>query len=203
MLNYVGIEMSLNDVCVFVPAWFGVSATILTGVLAYLCTLSPITAAFTSVIMSIIPAHIMRSVAGGFDNEAVAITCMVLTLSCWSKAITEAEKDNRMSSAIWGSLTGLSYICMVAAWGGFIFVLNLIATHCMFLCLPPLSRFNSSLHVAYSAFYIIGTLGAIRVPVVGFGPLRSLEQLSGMAVFFGIQVLEIIERKRISRNLSW
>merc|ERR1712185_763939 len=30
-----------------------------------------------------VPAHIMRSVAGGFDNESVAISAMLLTFALW------------------------------------------------------------------------------------------------------------------------
>ena len=32
-------------------------------------------------------------------------------------------------------------------------------------------------HRAYSLFFIVGTLGAIQIPVVGMQPLRSLEAL--------------------------
>lgn len=38
---------------------------------------------------------------------------------------------------------------------------------------------------AYTLFYIIGTFGATHVPVVGMSPLKSLEQLGGLAVFAG------------------
>merc|ERR1712127_447204 len=32
-------KMSLNDVCCYMPAWFGVSASFFTGLLAYECSL--------------------------------------------------------------------------------------------------------------------------------------------------------------------
>ena len=59
-------SMSLNDVCVYVPAWFGVSATVFVGLLASECSNSWSVGAAAAVIMSIIPAHIMRSVGGGW-----------------------------------------------------------------------------------------------------------------------------------------
>ena len=43
--------------------------------------------------------------------------------------------------------------------------------------LVALGRYNSSLHRAFSLFYVIGTFGATRVPVVGWQPLSSMEQL--------------------------
>lgn len=75
---------------------------------------------------------------------------------------------------------------MAAAWGGFVFVLNLIAIHSLVLVL--LGRYSSKLHRAYSLFYVIGITGAVQVPVIGWGPLRSLEQLGALAAFIGLQV---------------
>ena len=73
------VKMSLNDACVFIPAWFGSIATIVLGLLTYEVSGSWRAAAAASLVMSVIPAHIMRSVAGGFDNESVAVTAMCLT----------------------------------------------------------------------------------------------------------------------------
>ena len=38
-------------------------------------------------IMAIIPAHQMRSMAGGFDNECVAVTAILLTFYFWLLSI--------------------------------------------------------------------------------------------------------------------
>ena len=68
--------MSLNDVCVFVPAWFGVSATAFLGMFSKECTGSWAAGATSACIMAILPAHLMRSVGGGYDNESIAMTAM-------------------------------------------------------------------------------------------------------------------------------
>ena len=90
-----------------------------------------------------------------------------------------------------GILAGLAYINMVAAWGGYIFVLNMIGLHAGALTL--LGRFSVKLQLSYSLFYIIGTLGAIQVPVVGLAPLKSLEQLGPAGVFGLLQLCGIVE----------
>jgi len=41
---------------------------------------------------------------------------------------------------------------------------------------------------AYTLFFVIGTLGATRVPPVGMNPLKSMEQLAPLLVFLGYQV---------------
>ena len=40
-----------------------------------------------ALIMAIVPAHIMRSVGGGYDNESIAMTAMCLTFYCWARAL--------------------------------------------------------------------------------------------------------------------
>ena len=84
-----GQEMSLNDVCVYVPVWFGVAATVFLGLLTSECTGSYSAGIVGASIMAIIPAHIMRSVGGGYDNESVAMTAMMMTFYCWTRALRE------------------------------------------------------------------------------------------------------------------
>ena len=189
-LNSLGYPMSLNDVCCYVPAWFGVSATYLLGLLTYECSNNANAAVLASAIMAIVPAHIMRSVGGGYDNESIAMTAMMMTFYLWVRSL-------RSNGSWWiGAFAGLAYVYMVAAWGGFIFVLNMIALHAAGLVV--LNRYSSKLHRAYSLFYIVGTFGAVQIPVVGWKPFKDMEQLGGMAVFLALQLLEVCEyfRKR-------
>ena len=76
VLAAVGAPMSLNDVCCFIPCWFGVSASLLTGALAYECSGSKTGGAAAVMAMAIMPAHLMRSIGGGYDNESIAVTAM-------------------------------------------------------------------------------------------------------------------------------
>lgn len=223
-------RMTLNDICCYMPAWFGVAASTCTGLIAYECSIpesssgslftvimdiyngemrktpkggSHIQAAVIGVIamgiMSMIPAHMMRSVGGGYDNESIAVTAMTLTFWMWCRSLRNDQ------SWVFGIATGVAYFYMVAAWGGYVFVLNLIGVHAGILVL--LGRFSTKIYRAYSLFYVIGTALAIQVPVVGFTPLKSLEQLGPCAVFLGYQVLQYCEivrkRKKLSRSEAY
>jgi dolichyl-diphosphooligosaccharide---protein glycosyltransferase len=189
------IKMSLNDVCVFIPAWFGSIATVILGLLTHEVSGSWRAGVASSLIMSVIPAHLMRSVGGGFDNESVAMTAMVLTFYLWVRSLrTEG-------SWFIGVLAGLAYVYMVAAWGGFIFVGNLVGVHAAFLVAS--GYYSSCLHKAYSLFFIVGTYGATLVPVVGMSPFRSLEQIGPLLVFFGLQFLAICDAYGASKGYTW
>jgi dolichyl-diphosphooligosaccharide--protein glycosyltransferase len=140
--RYLLTDWSLNDICCYVPAWFGVIASFMTGLIAYECSAranssawtflvdlvlgqrtesmypTPVAPAvlagvFTMAIMAIVPAHLMRSVGGGYDNESVAVTAMVTTFYCWVRSLRQGDPYSHW----WGLVTALSYFGMVAAWG--------------------------------------------------------------------------------------
>ena len=247
--------MSLNDVCCYIPAWFGAITSFLVGCIAYECSLecnsgtnivsllwglfsgkkskvkmgsgteiifglsSPAAECgiFATGIMAIVPAHLMRSVGGGFDNESVALTAMASTFYLWIRSLRTF--DNR--SHLYGILAGVSYfyvsrtllislissrlflttfligtvvrhiIQMAAVWGGYIFVINLIGLHAVTLVL--IGRFSTKVYLSYSLFYSLGTLLAIQIPVIGLSPLKSLEQLGPFVVFVVYQIIQFSE----------
>ncbi len=176
--HIVGDSMSLNDVCCYVPAWFGVIATICTCLLAYECSLPVISddenegpfssilehipiigfvykkavlpilemllklvekifgtdfglrhksvlpgskkhvdfsspaieiALVAGMVMSIVPAHLMRSMGGGFDNESVAMAAMTLTFYLWTRSLRGGKNVDSVSTWFWGIATGVAY----------------------------------------------------------------------------------------------
>jgi dolichyl-diphosphooligosaccharide--protein glycosyltransferase len=238
-------DWSINDICCFVPAWFGVLATLSVALLAYECSTSqepfgsilndvpiinvvyrntfvPVVsilkkllvkltgsswgldftpqaglecALFAAAIMAIVPAHLMRSVGGGYDNESIATTAMTLTFYLWTRSLRGTTPNY-----FWAVLSGVAYFYMVAAWGGYVFVLNLIGVHASLLV--ALGRYSTKLHRAYTLFYLVGTTLAIQVPVVGWTPLRSLEQMGPLLAFGGFQLIELCEIVKRRRKLS-
>jgi dolichyl-diphosphooligosaccharide--protein glycosyltransferase len=254
--KYILPDMSINDICCFVPAWFGVTATIAVGWLTWECTaantkskedsvryfnsllneipfvssiyqtlilpvvgfvlhvlqrltgstwglepkplhrLTPaVCAVAAAAIMAIIPGHISRSVGGGYDNESIAMTAMVTTFACWTRSLRNGGSMTHATA--WGIITGLAYSYMVAAWGGYVFVLNLVGVHASLLVL--LGRYSTKLYRAYTAFYLVGTFLAMQVPVVGMTPLKSVEQMGPLLAFVGMQLIEYCEVARRRR----
>ena len=149
-LGACGQPWKLEDVCCFVPVWGGVVATLFTALLAYECAgRSEAAAAAAGLTMAILPAHLQRSVGGGFDNESVAIPAMAGTFYFWCRAhrepdqtqpICQDDSSRRRSGLPAATAAALSYAYMAAAWGGFVFVANVVALHAGVLLLlvrPP------------------------------------------------------------------
>jgi dolichyl-diphosphooligosaccharide---protein glycosyltransferase len=193
--------ISLNDTCVFFPAWFGGAATVLTAMLTFEGSGSSWGGCVAALIMAVIPAHTMRSIAGGYDNESLAVTAMVLTFYAWVRS-----NRNEKSWPL-GAVAGLCYVYMVAAWGGYTFVLNMVGLHAA--ALVPLGHYTDALRKAYSLFWIVGTLGAIQFPVVGLQPIKSAEQLGPMFVFLGLNIIgygeSLVKKQKIGddRKKAW
>jgi dolichyl-diphosphooligosaccharide--protein glycosyltransferase len=193
--NALGFEVSLNDVCVFVPAVFGAFAVLSINGLAKEVTGSPNAGVATALLFSILPAHLMRSVAGGYDNESIAVTAIVLTFYLWCRSLRHST-----SWMIFGPLAGISYVYMVAAWGGYVFVLNMVGMHALMLVL--MGRYTSQLHRSFTIFMLIGTYGAMQFPVVGSKPLKDMEHMMPMALVWCMQVLEVCEMARRKYNMT-
>jgi dolichyl-diphosphooligosaccharide--protein glycosyltransferase len=121
--------------------------------------------------MGIAPGYISRSVAGSYDNEAIAIFLLVYTFYLWIKAVKEG-------SAMWGALTALFYGYMVSAWGGYVFITNLLPLHAFVLIC--MGRYSPRLYVSYTTWYALGTLASMQIPFVGFLPIRSSEHMSAL-----------------------
>lgn len=179
------LKMTLNDVCVFIPAWFGSVASVVVGLMTREASGSYYAGAAAAVVMAVIPAHLMRSIGGGYDNESVAMTAMCLTFWLWLRSLR--------TSWSWplGVLAGLAYAFMAAAWGGYIFVGNMVAVHAA--ALVALGRFTPALRYAYSLWFLTGTLLASFIPVVGWAPYRSLEQAAPLLVFIGMHLLAAVD----------
>ncbi|KAA1470142.1 Oligosaccharyl transferase STT3 subunit [Dentipellis sp. KUC8613] len=138
-------------------------------------------------LIGIVPGYISRSVAGSYDNEAIAIFLLMFTFFLWIKAL-------KQGSALFGTLAALFYFYMVAAWGGYAFITNMIPLHALALIL--MGRFTNRLYVAYSSWYAIGTLASMQVPFVGFQPIRTSEHMGALGVFGLLQIVAFVQLVR-------
>ncbi|XP_026683685.1 dolichyl-diphosphooligosaccharide--protein glycosyltransferase subunit STT3A [Diaphorina citri] len=137
--------------------------------------------------ISIVPGYISRSVAGSYDNEAIAIFCMLLTYYSWIKAV-------KTGSILWSALTALAYFYMVSSWGGYVFLINLIPMHVLVLMIT--ARFSHRIYVAYSTLYCVGTILSMQIPFVGFQPVQSSEHMLAFGVFGLCQLHAIVDYMR-------
>ncbi|KAG8170242.1 hypothetical protein KVR01_000987 [Diaporthe batatas] len=174
LFRLLTIPVDIRNICVLLaPGFSGLTALAaywLTNELSTSKSAGLLAAAF----MGIAPGYISRSVAGSYDNEAIAIFLLVLTFFLWIKAV-------KQGSIMWAALCALSYDWMAASWGGYTFIDNLIAVHSLMLCVS--GRYSNRLYVAYTTFYAIGFLGIMQVPFINFLAISTSDHFGALGVF--------------------
>lgn len=175
----IGLPIDIRNICVlFAPAFAGVTAW---ATYQFTKEIKDSSAGLLAgAFMAIVPGYISRSVAGSYDNEAIAITLLMVTFMFWIKA-------QKTGSIFYATLTAIFYFYMVSAWGGYVFITNLIPLHIFILIL--MGRYNNKLYTAYTTWYAIGTLASMQIPFVGFLPIRSNDHMAALGVFGLIQIV--------------
>lgn len=96
---------------------------------------------------------------------------------------------------------------MVNAWGGYIFIINLIPIYVFVLLIT--GRYSHRLYIAYSTFYVMGTLMSMQVRFVNFQAVQSSEHMAALGIFVLLQIVNfvnwvrsIIDEKLFNRLFS-
>ncbi|KAJ7620247.1 oligosaccharyl transferase STT3 subunit [Roridomyces roridus] len=183
VLHAMNLPVDIRNICVLLAPGFSA----LTAWATYMFTKEMkdesaglLAAAF----IAVAPGYISRSVAGSYDNEAIAITLLMITFYSWIKAL-------KLGSALFGTVAAMFYFYMVAAWGGYVFITNMIPLHALALML--MGRYTGRLYVAYSTWYAIGTLASMQVPFVGFQPVSTSDHMAALGVFGLVQIVALTQ----------
>ncbi|KAJ1516423.1 oligosaccharyl transferase stt3 subunit [Coelomomyces lativittatus] len=178
VLHALHFPIDIRNICVFMAPGF----SMLTSLAVYLLTTelhSKMAGLFAAGFIAVAPGYISRSVAGSYDNEAIAIFLLMFCFYLWIKAV-------KLGSAMYAAFTALIYFYMVSAWGGYVFITNLIPVHV--LTLLAMQRYSPYLYVAYTTWYVLGTMAALQIPFVSFLAVSSSEHFAAMGVFGLLQV---------------
>ncbi|XP_057806703.1 dolichyl-diphosphooligosaccharide--protein glycosyltransferase subunit STT3A isoform X1 [Salvia miltiorrhiza] len=182
ILNSVNIPLSVETVCVFTAPVFSAFASWAT----YLLTKEikgPGAGLTAAALLAMVPSYISRSVAGSYDNEAVAIFALIFTFYLYIKTLNTG-------SLFYATLNAIAYFYMVCSWGGYTFIINLIPMHVL-LCIVT-GRYSPRLYIAYAPLVVLGTLLAALVPVVGFNAVMTSEHFASFLVFIIIHVVALV-----------
>lgn len=110
LLEMISLPVHIRDVCVFLAPLFSSFTTIVTYCLTRELA-DDKAGILAACFISIVPGYISRSVAGSYDNEGIAIFCMLLTYFCWIKAV-------KNGTLFWATWCALCYFYMASSWGG-------------------------------------------------------------------------------------
>ena len=166
-------HVDVQEVCVFMgPLFSGLCALATFGFMREVRGAGAGLA--SAALIAIIPSYISRSVAGSYDLESIAIFALVIVFFLYVKTLNTG-------SLRWACALFLGYLYMVASWGGYSFIANLLPIHC--LASIVIGRASARLYVAYAPWAILGALACLNVPVIGFNAVLMSEHFASFAVF--------------------
>merc|ERR1712038_1269 len=183
LVNLVNVTLDVRNVCVFLAPLFSSFTTFVT----YALTMelhSKGAGLVAASMIAIVPGYISRSVAGSYDNEGIAIFCMLLTYYLWIKSVKTGQ-------VYWAALCSVAYFYMVSSWGGYVFLINLIPLHVFTLMIC--GRYSHKVYVAYSTVYALGTILSMQISFVGFQPVQTSEHMMSLGVFGLCQIHSFID----------
>ena len=116
-MHFLNITIDIRNVCVFLAPLFSSFTTLATYHLTK--ELKDTGAGLVAAAMiSIVPGYISRSVAGSYDNEGIAIFCMLFTYFLWIKSV-------KTGSIFWATLCALAYFYMVGVVSRWVWFYNM------------------------------------------------------------------------------
>ncbi|PRW05846.1 STT3 subunit of Oligosaccharyl transferase [Chlorella sorokiniana] len=173
VLQKLNIPIHVQEVCVFTAPLFSAFCAIATYL--FMKEVRGQGAGLASAaIIAVVPSYISRSVAGSYDLEAVAIFALVFVFYLYVKTLNTG-------SLAWATALFFGYLYMVASWGGYSFIANLLPIHCL-ACIV-FNRVSSRLYIAYAPWVILGALAAANIPVIGFNAVLMSEHFASFFVF--------------------
>lgn len=181
-LNWLNITVNIRNVCVLLAPWFASNTSLATYFLVKQVK-DKSAALFAAAFIAIVPSYISRSAAGSYDYEGIAIFALIFTYGMWLKSV-------KTGSVLWSTVTTLCYFYMAAAWGGYVFITNLIPLYTLIMIL--FGYYTHKLYIAYSTFYTFGTLFAMQIPFVGFNAVQSSEHFASLSMFCFIQLYAFV-----------
>jgi dolichyl-diphosphooligosaccharide--protein glycosyltransferase len=153
----VGISIDVMTLVVIFPAIMGVLGVIAIYALGVEVSSKEV-GLFAAFFMAILPAYTQRTIAGFFDNEAVGIFAILLTLFFFIRALRKGS----IASAILG---GLSLGYLSASWSVYLYIFQILAIFALIMVL--LRRYSRRLLITYTGVVITGMIIAVCVPRIG------------------------------------
>jgi dolichyl-diphosphooligosaccharide---protein glycosyltransferase len=141
--------------------------------------------------MALVPSYMSRSVGGSYDNEAVAIFFLLITFYMFVRAAN-------LGSMLWALGSSFCYFAMAASWGGYSFIINIVPIFVLGLLIAD--RYNSRVYLAYTVFYVFGTIMAMQIQFVRFLAVSSSEHMASHGVFLILQLHALLAfaRRRVA-----
>jgi len=197
VLNFIGIPISIYDVCYFFPAFMG-GLTVLAAYFLGKEILNRQCGLFAAFFLAFNTGHMQRTMAGFFDNETIGVFATLMALTFFLKAI----RTGKITHAVLGGVF-LGYLSL--SWGGYQYV---------YLSLPMIiglmvlmNKYNENMLIAYAGVQGTGLMIFSFYAHFNHSDLFSDLEVGGIFIFtiilliFHIIYTKKVEYPRLYNNI--
>ncbi len=192
VINFIGIPISLYDICYFFPAIMG-GLSVLAIYLVGKETLDRRCGLIAAFFLAFNPGFMQRTTAGFFDNETIGVFAALMTFYFFIKTV----RTGKFYHAVLGGLFS-GYLAL--SWGGFNFVFLILPVVCGIMIL--LKKYDSNLLIAYAGIEGVGLLVyslSIKFPFNSFFSSMELGLIFYFTLFLIIFHILYTNRNNYSR----
>jgi len=205
ILRFLGIEVDLVTLCFFFPAFMGALASIAMFFLAKEISDSTKAGLLSAFFLAFIPGYVQRTTAGFFDNEAIGILLIIVTLYFFIRSL-------KRESLLSGIMAGLTLGYLSASWGAYVYVYDLLALYVIVLLISR--RYSKALSLSYTTTVGVGLLITTRVPRLGPSVLTKMALLPALAalvllivyeavpIIYNSMIIRRVKKIKISRKIT-
>ncbi|MDA3836177.1 MAG: hypothetical protein PF542_01005, partial [Nanoarchaeota archaeon] len=209
-MKIVNPETTLNFADVLNPVVFFALGLIIFFILAWVVTKNKWIATIGSIILTVIPPYLYRTLAGFSDHEAIGMFGFFLALLAFALGMfyLEKKKLSYVKSGLLGLIAGVSTMFAIAGWGGgaaFLFMIFPIAFLVRWFTKNDKSMWN---YILFYGLFITGTL--LSAIAFGFEPsyilARYMTASTGILTLFalGYSLIEtvIVKTKSMPKKIK-
>lgn len=179
----IGLDIPLEVICFFQPALFGAITTIAMYFLGKELGNKKI-GLMASLFLALSAGHLQRTTAGFFDNEALGILFLVLSLYFYARSLRTGSLYSTM-------IAGLCLGILSGSWGASTYVFNVLALHAFVLLI--MKKHSNRLFVSYGGSVLIGLFISALIPRNGPSSLLNTDALVPLGVFGLIFLVELYQ----------
>ncbi|MFW9821711.1 MAG: STT3 domain-containing protein [Candidatus Thorarchaeota archaeon] len=188
VFNFLGLQVSLYEICYFFPAVMGGITVLVTYYLGKEIH-DRGTGLIAAFFLAFNPGYMQRTMAGFFDNETIGVFASLLTFLFLLKAM-------RTGKFVFAFLGGLSLGYLSLSWGGYQFVYLIIPILCIILIL--IDKYNQNILISYAV--IEGTGLLVFSVYKGFNVDSLFQDLEIGGIFLFTIILVIFHLIQSKRN---
>jgi dolichyl-diphosphooligosaccharide--protein glycosyltransferase len=187
--SFIGLNISVLDVCILFPVVFAALTCIVIFFLGK--ELGGNSGGLLSALfLAVNPAYIGRTGLGFNDDETVGVFGILLTSFFFLRSLKQNEKWYiSVGYALAGGI-GLGYVN--ASWGASRYLISLLALFTFLLLIGK--KYSRRLLISYGTILTVGFSIAVLVPKMGLKYITEIESLAAIGIFLLLFLYEISQR---------